>query len=346
MNFQELVAKLGLEPAQTSLDQNPVLNPQITGVGAVDQAQAGQLSFIESASLSAWASTTQAAALILSKDSALRQTAEARNIAWIAADQPRLLFAQALALFYRPWQPEPFIHPAATVEASVQIGKNVYIGPNVVLQQNVVLGDEVCIHPGVVVYPEAQIGDRTVLHANCVIHERSVIGRDCVIHSGAVIGSEGFGFVPTATGWYKMQQSGYTLLEEAVEVGCNTNIDRPAVGCTRIGRGTKIDNAVQVGHGCQIGQNCVLVSQVGLAGAVELGDQVILAGQSGVADKIKIGSGAIVTGKSGVFQDVAPGETVAGIPAIPNKLWLRTSLLVRRLPELFRRVASLGPEDR
>ena len=312
----------------------------------MDQAQVGQLSFIESSALSTWATETQASALILPKDSDLRQTAEARNIAWIAADQPRLMFARALALFYRPWQPEPSIHPAATVEASVQMGENVSIGAHAVLQQGVVLGDGVCIHPGVVVYPEAQIGDRTVLHANCVIHERSVIGRDCVIHSGAVIGSEGFGFVPTAAGWYKMQQSGYTLLEEEVEVGCNTSIDRPAVGCTRIGRGTKIDNAVQVGHGCQIGKNCILVSQVGLAGAVELGDQVILAGQCGVADKIKIGTGAIVTGKSGVFQDIAPGETVAGIPAIPNKLWIRTSLLVRRLPELFRRVSSLSQDVR
>ena len=346
MNFEELVAELSLEVTQTSLSHNPALNPQIIGVEAVNQAQAGQLSFIELAGLSDWAAKTQASALILPKDAALQQMAEARNIAWIATDQPRLLFAQALTLFYRPWQPEPSIHPAALIESSVRLGENVYIGANAVLQRGVVLGSGVCIHPGVVIYPDAQIGDRTVLHANCVIHERSVIGQDCVIHSGAVIGSEGFGFVPTATGWYKMQQSGHTVLEDEVEVGCNASIDRPAVGCTRVGRGTKIDNAVQVGHGCQIGQNCILVSQVGLAGAVELGDRVILAGQCGVSDKIKIGTGAIVTGKSGVFQDVATGETVSGTPAIPNKLWLRTSLLIRRLPELFRRVSAIGPKER
>jgi UDP-3-O-[3-hydroxymyristoyl] glucosamine N-acyltransferase len=165
------------------------------------------------------------------------------------------------------------------------------------------------------------------------------------VHSGAVIGAEGFGFVPTVTGWYKMPQSGRTVLEDEVEVGCNTAIDRPAVGETRIGQGTKIDNLVQIGHGCQIGQNCILVSQVGLAGAVQLGDRVILAGQSGVTEKLNLGDRVIVTAKSAVFQDVAAGETVSGIPAMPNKLWLRTSLLIRRLPELFRRSSqSLGSQ--
>jgi UDP-3-O-[3-hydroxymyristoyl] glucosamine N-acyltransferase len=342
MNFQELAKQLDLKLEQTSLHQNPGLNPIIRGVAAVNQALAGTLAFIESASLSAWVEKTQASALILPKQSALEQTAEDRGIAWIATDQPRLLFAQALALFYQPWQPEAAIHPTATIHPSVQLGHNISVGANVTIQADAVLGEEVCLHPGVVIYPGVHIGDRTVLHANCTIHERAVIGQDCVIHSGTVIGAEGFGFVPTATGWYKMHQSGRTVLEDEVEVGCNSTIDRPAVGETRVGRGTKVDNLVQIGHGCQIGQHCILVSQVGLAGAVELGDRVVLAGQCGIADKVKIGTGAIVTGKSGVFQDVAPGETVSGFPAVPSKLWLRTSLLVRRLPELFRQISTMS----
>jgi UDP-3-O-[3-hydroxymyristoyl] glucosamine N-acyltransferase len=135
-----------------------------------------------------------------------------------------------------------------------------------------------------------------------------------------------------------MQQSGRVVLEDSVEVGCNSTIDRPAVGETRIGKGTKIDNLVQVAHGCQIGQHCVLVSQVGLAGAVKLGDGVVIAGQSGAIEKIEIGAGAIVTAKSAVFQNVEAGQTVSGIPAMPNKLWLRTTVLIRRLPELFRKL--------
>jgi UDP-3-O-[3-hydroxymyristoyl] glucosamine N-acyltransferase len=275
--------------------------------------------------------------LILPQDAALQKVADERMIAWISAAQPRLLFAQALGLFYQPWQPEPMIHATAVIHPSVTMGKNVAIGANVTVQAGATLGDGVCLHPNVVIYPEVRIGDCTVLHANCAIHERAVLGRNCVIHSGAVIGAEGFGFVPTATGWYKMPQSGRTVLEDEVEVGCNSAIDRPAVGETRIKKGTKIDNLVQIGHGCQVGQNCILVSQVGLAGAVQLGDRVILAGQSGVTEKLTLGDRVIVTAKSAVFQDVAEGETVSGIPAMPNKLWLRTSLLIRRLPELFRR---------
>jgi UDP-3-O-[3-hydroxymyristoyl] glucosamine N-acyltransferase len=338
MDFQELVSRLKLSPEQTSLGQNSTLNPIVTGISSVDRAQAGDLAFIEGPSFAHWAAKTHASALILPQQNlTLQKVAEENAIAWISTDQPRLLFAQALGLFYRPWQPEPLIHATAVIHPSVAIGKDVAIGANVVVQAGVSLGDGVCLHPNVVIYPEVRIGDRTVLHANCAIHERAVLGRNCVIHSGAVIGAEGFGFVPTATGWYKMPQSGRTVLEDEVEVGCNTTIDRPAVGETRVKQGTKIDNLVQIGHGCQVGQNCILVSQVGLAGAVHLGDRVILAGQSGVSEKLTLGDRVIVTAKSAVFQDVAAGETVSGIPAMPNKLWLRTSLLIRRLPELFRR---------
>lgn len=134
-----------------------------------------------------------------------------------------------------------------------------------------------------------------------------------------------------------MPQSGRVVLEDRVEIGCNATIDRPAVGETRLGEGTKLDNLVQVGHGCQIGKHCILVSQVGLAGGVEIGDRAILAGQVGIAEKVKIGAGAIVTAQSGVMQDVPPGEIVSGYPAMANKLWLKTSALIKRLPELLKR---------
>jgi UDP-3-O-[3-hydroxymyristoyl] glucosamine N-acyltransferase len=336
MNFKELVQHLAIAEVQTSLNQTPSLNPTVTGVAAIAQAQSGMLSFIESSSVAHWLATTQASVVILPQQpESLRADALQREIAWIVTEQPRLLFAQVLALFYQPWQPEATIHPTAIIDPTVVLGAGVAVGAHVTIQAGCTIGDGVCIHPNGVIYPGVQIGDRTLLHANCVIHERSVIGQDCVIHSGAVIGAEGFGFVPTATGWFKMPQSGYVVLEDHVEVGCNSTIDRPSVGETRIGKGTKIDNLVQIAHGCQIGQHCVLVSQVGLAGAVQLGDRVVIAGQSGVVEKVKIGSGAVVTAKTAVFQDVAEGQTVSGIPAMPNKLWLRTTVLIRRLPALF-----------
>lgn len=337
MDLQALVQALGLSESQTSLAQDPQLNPELVGVSSIDRAQAGTVSFLEGKAWSQSLQTQSPSVLILLPQPELLAEATAQGIAWIATEQPRLLFAKALAVFYQPWQPPPGIHPTAVIDPSAKLGAGVSIGAHAVIQSGVILGDRVCVHANGTLYPEVQIGDRTVLHANCVIHERTIIGQDCVIHSGAVIGSEGFGFVPTTTGWVKMPQSGRVVLEDGVEVGCNTAIDRPSVGETRIGQGTKIDNLVQVGHGCQIDQHCVLVSQVGLAGAVQLGDRVVLAGQVGIAEKIKIGAGAIITAKAGVIQDIEPGETVSGHPAIPHKLWLRTSLLLRRLPELFKR---------
>jgi UDP-3-O-[3-hydroxymyristoyl] glucosamine N-acyltransferase len=185
------------------------------------------------------------------------------------------------------------------------------------------------------------VGDRTLLHANCTIHERTQIGSDCVIHSGAVVGAEGFGFVPTPQGWYKMQQGGFVVLEDRVEVGCNSAIDRPAVGETRIGRDTKLDNLVHVGHGCVIGQGCAMAAQVGLAGGVELGNGVILAGQVGLANNAKMGDGAIASSKSGVHGTVEPGQVVSGYPAIDHRLYLKASAIYNRLPEMYQMIKRL-----
>ncbi|HEY9644641.1 MAG TPA: UDP-3-O-(3-hydroxymyristoyl)glucosamine N-acyltransferase, partial [Coleofasciculaceae cyanobacterium] len=263
MKFSELISKLGVASGSFSQIATDL---EITGVAALAEAQPGNLSYIEGEKFASQIKTTAASALIVPLDAALQAEATDRQIAWIATREPRLLFAKAIALFYQPFRPSPQIHPTAVIDATAQIGQQVSIGAHVVIQANVTIGDEVCIHPNVVIYPEAQIGDRTTLHANCVIHERSQIGADCVIHCGAVIGSEGFGFVPIPDGWLKIEQSGYTVLEDGVEVGCNSAIDRPSVGETRIGRNTKLDNLVQIGHGSKIGKNCALAAQAGLAG--------------------------------------------------------------------------------
>lgn len=341
MKFSQLVTKLTAPAAQLSLEQFPELDPAITGVAAIDQATTGTLSFVEGSRFYPWVAQTQASALILPPDPALQARALDRGIAWLATPQPRLLFAQAIALFYQPARPEPAIHPTAVIHPTAEIGPGAFIGAHVVIEAGVHLGAGVCIYPNVVVYPDVSIGDRCVLHANCTIHERTQIGSDCVIHSGAVIGAEGFGFVPTPTGWFKMLQSGQTVLEDGVEVGCNTTIDRPAVGETRVAQGTKIDNLVQIGHGCQIGKHCALAGQVGLAGGVKLGNNVILAGQVGIANQAEIGNGAIVSAQSGIASDVEPGAVMSGAPALPHKTWLRVATLHNRLPELYQTVKQL-----
>jgi UDP-3-O-[3-hydroxymyristoyl] glucosamine N-acyltransferase len=335
IQFSELIQKLGKTAEQNSIGAGHSPDPSLAGITAIEEALPGTLSYIEGGKFTAQITITAASALILPLDSALQAQATARGIAWIASSQPRLLFAQAIALFYQPFQPELEIHPTAVIHPTAQIGSGVYIGPYAVIQANVTLGNGVCIYPHVVIYPEAQIGDRTILHANCVIHERSHIGANCVVHSGAVIGAEGFGFVPTPEGWYKMQQSGCTVLEDGVEIGCNSSVDRPAVGETRIGRNTKIDNLVQIGHGCRIGKNCAIAAQVGIAGGAKLGDRVLLAGQVGIAWEVAIGDNVTATARAGIISDIEPGMLVSGHPTVPHRQWLRVSALQGRLPELY-----------
>lgn len=341
MKFSEIVQKIGSTAASNSLISNNNCDPEITGVAPIEDTSAGTLSYIDGAKFAPEVRQTAASALILPADETLQAQATERGIAWIAGSNPRLLFAQVISLFYKPFRPDSEIHPTAVIHPDAEIGKDVYIGPHVVIQAGVKVGHEACIHPNVVIYPEVQIGDRTILHANCTIHERTRIGADCVIHSGAVIGSEGFGFVPTADGWFKMEQSGCTVLEDGVEVGCNSTIDRPALGETRIGHNTKIDNLVHIAHGCQVGSNCALAGQVGLAGAVTIGNRVLLAGQVGIANQAKIGDGAIATAKAGIHHDVEPGAVVTGIPAIPHKVFLKAAAIYHRLPEMYQTLKQL-----
>ena len=341
MKFSEIVKKLGETATDSSLTNLPNLDPEITGLAAVDEAITGTISYIEGAKFASAVDKTSANALILPDDESLQLKVQEKGIAWIATKEPRLLFAKAINLFYQPWQPSPSIHPSAVIHESVKIGKDVYIAPHVVIQQGVEIGNNACIHANVAIYPDVKIGDRTILHANCAIHERSRIGADCVIHSGTVIGAEGFGFVPTKEGWFKMEQSGYTVLEDRVEIGSNSAVDRPAVGETRIGSNTVIDNLVQIGHGTTIGFGCAIAGQSATAGGVKIGDRVILAGQSGVANQVKIGDGAIVSAKAGVHSNVQPGEIVSGNPAIPYKIYLKSSAIIQKLPEIYQYIKKL-----
>ena len=346
MQFQEIITKLGKLAKNNSLERDRSLNPEIKGLMAIDKATAGTLSYVEGGKFTAQIATTKADALILPADETLQSQATSRNIAWIATPQPRLLFAKTIALYYKPFKPSPSIHPSAVIDSTTTTGQNVYIGANVVIYPNVTIGDRVTIHPNVVIYPNVTIDSDTILHANCTIHERTQIGSGCVIHSGAAIGSEGFGFVPTATGWYKMEQSGYTVLEDGVEIGCNSAVDRPAVGETRIGRNTKLDNLVQIGHGCQIGRNCAMASQVGLAGGAIIGNGVMLGGQVGVANQVTVGDRVIATGQTGITGNVASGEMVSGMPHIPSKLYRKLFVMYKRLPEMYQMYKQLKKQNK
>ncbi|MBR8829906.1 MAG: UDP-3-O-acylglucosamine N-acyltransferase [Chroococcopsis gigantea SAG 12.99] len=341
MKFADIVARLSSLSKDNSLTGHADHNPEITGIAPIDEARGETLSYIEGAKFASMVHETGAGALILPMDTTLQGAANDRGIAWISTPDPRLLFAHAIKLFYQPYRPKAGIHPTAVIDPGATVGEDVHIGAHSVIESGVTIGDKACIHPNVVIYPGSTIGPNTILHANCTIHERSRIGADCVIHSGAVIGAEGFGFVPVREGWFKMEQSGYVVLEDGVEIGCNSTVDRPATGETRIGRNTKLDNMVHVAHSCQIGENCALAGQVGLAGGVKLGNRVILAGQVGVANGSEIGDGAIASAQTGIHNNINPGEIVSGSPAMPNKQFLRVSALYKRLPEIHQLLKQL-----
>ncbi len=335
MKFSEVVDRFG-NPAHWG---DPDLD--VTGVNSIEDAMPGQISYIGSEKFVPMIATTGATVLLLPKHEQLQALVTVQKIAWIEVPEPRLAFAQAIDLFYKPYQPPVLIHPTAVIDPTAKIGNNAAIAAHVVIEANVVIGDDARIHPNVVVYPGVSIGDRVTLHANCTIQERSQLGDDCIVNSGAVIGGEGFGYVPTADGWYPMRQSGYVILEDKVEIGCNSTIDRPAVGVTRIGRDTKLDNMVHVGHGSTIGAGCAMAAQVGLAGGVDIGDGVILGGQVGVANNAKIGDRAVASSKTGINTRVPAGKIVSGMPGIDHKIYLKISAIYARIPDMYQDVRRI-----
>jgi UDP-3-O-[3-hydroxymyristoyl] glucosamine N-acyltransferase len=340
MRFSSLLSQLPSLPEGSPRDLAD--DPELHGAESLERAAAGQLSFLESGNALAGAlADCGAAALLIPADPALQQQASERKIAWVSSPDPRLTFAEALEQLYPPRRPLPGTHPSAVIDPSCVLGEAVHVGPQVVVGADCRLGDGAILHAGVVLYHDVVVGPGCEVHANAVLHPGTRLGSGCVIHSAAVIGSEGFGFVPTAAGWRKMPQTGQVVLEDGVEVGCGTMVDRPAVGETRIGAGSKLDNLVHVAHGVVIGRGCALAGQVGIAGGAQIGNGVILAGQVGVANRARIGDRAIVSSQSGVHGVIEAGQVVSGSPAIDNRLWLRCSAAFSRLPDMARSLRQL-----
>ena len=341
MRFSSLIKALQAGESGLRWSQ-PGQDPDLSGAAALDQAVGDQLSFLEAGNvLSASLSDSAVGALLLPDQQDLIDLASQREIAFAVVSDPRLAFAEALDCLHPRQRPQAEIPPTAVIDARAVVGPGTAIAARVCIGAGSRVGADCIVHPGVVIYDDVVIGDGCELHANAVLHPGSRLGWRCVVNSNAVVGSEGFGFVPTAKGWRKMPQTGLVVLEDGVEVGCGSTIDRPSVGETRIGAGTKIDNLVQIGHGVSTGRGCAFAAQVGIAGGARIGHGVILAGQVGVANRAVVGDRAIASSKSGIHGEVASGEVVSGYPAIPNRLWLRCSAAFSKLPELARTVREL-----
>ncbi len=317
--------------------ENGSPDTEITGLNGIEQAGPSELTFVANPKYAASARRTQAAAVIVAENFPEIPAATLR------VEDPYLSFARALELFHKPPRYAPAVHPTAIIHPSVRIGPKAHIAPYVVIDENVEIGTNAVLLAHVVIYRGAKIGDNFFAHAHSVVRENCRIGNNVLLHNGVVIGSDGFGFAKTANGsWYKIPQPAPAVIEDDVEIQANSCIDRASVHETRIRRGVKIDNLVQVGHGSQVGEDALLCSQVGLAGSTEIGNRVILTGQVGVVGHCKVGEGAIVTPQSGVAADIPAGALVSGAPAVDHKAWLKYSALLPRLPELARALRAKG----
>ncbi|MGC9942242.1 MAG: UDP-3-O-(3-hydroxymyristoyl)glucosamine N-acyltransferase [Verrucomicrobiota bacterium] len=309
-------------------------NTQLTGLAAADLARPGDLTFAETDEYFAAAENSSATAIIAGKNS----TSQKKILIRVAS--PRIAFAKALAFFF----PEPKFaagtHPSAVIAATAQVDPTAHIGPHCTVGERVRIGAHSVLQANNFVGDDAVLGDGTNLFPNVTIYARSQIGKRVRIHAGTVIGSDGFGYV-FDTGFHrKIPQVGKVVIGDDVEIGSNTSVDRGALGSTVIGKGTKIDNLVQVGHNVEIGEHSILCAHVGIAGSAKLGNFVVLAGQVGIAGHLKLGNQVTVGSKSGVMHNIPDGQTWLGIPAQPDKQAKRVVIAVQRLPDLLKKVAA------
>jgi len=310
---------------------------EISGAAGLDVAKAGDVTFLANPRYTPRVNTTAASAIYLSEDAKIE-----KSICILRANDPYLAYTRALRLFHPEAALEPSIHPSAVIDPSARVAARVTIGAGAVVGRNVEVAEGVQIYPNVTIYEDVKIGRDSVVHSGVAIRERSVLGERVVVHNNAVIGCDGFGYAKDEDRhWLKIPQTGRVVIEDDVEIGAGTTIDRASVGESRIGRGTKIDNLVQIGHSCTVGEDTLLCAQVGLAGSSHIGSRVILAGQAGVAGHLKIGDDVVLTAKSATSHDIPAGKIISGIPAFDNRDWLRSTAAFRRLGEMQRTIREL-----
>jgi UDP-3-O-[3-hydroxymyristoyl] glucosamine N-acyltransferase len=335
MQIQALAQALNAD-----LESHPALAQglEITDVATIEEASATELTFLSNPKYIPKLRQSQAGAVLLARKF---QDASITMPVLRVAD-PYLAFAKAIELFHTKPQPPRQIHPTAVLGDGVVLGANVAIGAYVVIGDRVTIGDNVTIHPHCAIYDDVIIGDDCLIHSHVVLREAVQLGARVILQNGAVIGGDGFGFAPqTDRSYYKIMQAGTVVLEDDVEVQVNTAVDRATIGVTRIGQGSKIDNLVQIGHGCTIGQNTLLCGHVGLAGSTQVGNRVILAGAVTVAGHLGIGDDSVVTMRSMVMGALPPKSQVGGYPSMEHGQWLKAMAALKKLPDFGQRLRQI-----
>jgi UDP-3-O-[3-hydroxymyristoyl] glucosamine N-acyltransferase len=313
----------------------------VARVNTLGDAEPGDISFLANPKYARLLETTRATAVIVSPSDAT----DRRDLTLIRAKDPYAAITRVVVELhgYRKhpaWGggERPTIHPTA------KVGGGANIAAGVTVCEGVEIGARVTLYPGCFIAPRCRLGDDVVLYPNVVLYEETVLGHRVAIHAGSVIGEDGLGYAPVNGKWIKIPQVGQVVVADDVEIGANCTIDRATLGRTTVGRGTKFSNLIAVGHGTKIGEDCMLVAQVGLAGSVVVGDHVTMAGQAGVVGHIKVGDNVTVGAKAGVTNDVEPGVTVLGQPAVPIADCRRQVAAIHRLPEMRQRMRDMEAE--
>jgi UDP-3-O-[3-hydroxymyristoyl] glucosamine N-acyltransferase len=333
MRLQALADQLGCKLRAAS-DADAAL--EIRGVAGMEYAAPDQITFLANPKYAHKVKDTRAGAIIAAP------SVPALPIPVIESENPYLDFARALAFFYQPPRPAPGIHPTAVVAATAEIGPGVSIGAMAVVGEHAKIGAGTILHPLVTIYEGAQIGADCLLHSHSTVREFCRLGDRVILQNGVVVGGDGFGFAKDRAGHHhKIVQSGPTIIEDDVEIQTLSSVDRATVGETRVRRGTKIDTLVQVGHACEVGEDCIICSQTGLAGSTILKNNVLLAGQVGVSGHLTIHDNAIVYAQSGIGGDIEAGAVMSGSPAFAASEWRRAVAAFPRLAELMKTIRQM-----
>ncbi len=311
---------------------------EITSTAGLSLAGPGDVTFLANPKYTPQLAETRAGAVFLNEKAPIDRT----DIAVLRAKDAYVAYTLAMRIFFPQPELRPFIHPTAVIDPSASVADDVEIHANAVVGANCVIASGVRLMPNVTIYEGVTIGEGSTIHSNTSVRENCEIGRNCIVHNNSTIGSDGFGYARTPEKqWLKIPQTGRVVLEDDVEIGANSAIDCASVGETRIKRGAKIDNLVQIGHSCTVDEDALICSQTGLAGSSHIGKRVILTGQVGIAGHLKIGDDAVFTAKSGISHDVEPGKVMSGIPAFENRDWLRSTAAFRRLGDFVQRIKRI-----
>lgn len=316
-------------------------NETVHTFAKIEEGVPGAISFLSNPKYTHYIYTTLSSIVLVNKDLKLDHDVKTTLI---KVDNAYESLAQLLTLYEQSKPKKTGIDPLASIAPTAKIGNNVYIGPFACVEDGVEIGDNTYIHPHVTIGCHAKVGNNTTLYPHVTIYQDCHVGNNCILHAGCVIGADGFGFAPSPQGYDKIPQIGIVIIEDNVEIGANTCVDRATMGATVIHQGVKLDNLIQIAHNVEIGSHTVMASQGGVAGSAKIGEWCVFAGQVGIAGHIKVGDHVTIGAQSGIPGNTKSGSTLMGYPAVDPKIFARSSVIFKKLPEMYTELQNLQKE--